>query len=413
MPTAAISADSRVSLHSIEIWILAALAFCVPLFEAPKSILWGLYVVVWMTNRARSRDFGGRWDAWDTLIAAWIASGFLVATFAGLHHKEWIGALDLLRYGSILWLIKRSRYDERTLGMLVAVLVSATIVAAAWGYWQLLVTHRRAALELRSVGHVNHSAIYLAIAFGVALAATLGWWRALTARWKAAGVASVLFLGASVLVTASRGAAAAALAFAVLLAIAWWPRSRALTGIVAATVAVAIALAFVARIDVVKKQEEFSAKADVLNYRDRIWHTAVTAWRQFPLFGVGMDNYSRITLDRLREWETAAGREFAGEAHSQISSHGHSLYFNTLAERGIVGAAALAAVLLGWLGTLVRNFPGRAGGDSAWALWATALAGWFVTVVTGIANTSLHHEQAILAVATLGLWLAWLRRPTR
>ena len=59
----------------LEIGALLALCFFLPLYEAPKNIFWALYVVVWIANRVRARDFGGRWDLWDSLIAAWIASG--------------------------------------------------------------------------------------------------------------------------------------------------------------------------------------------------------------------------------------------------------------------------------------------------------------------------------------------------
>src|SRR5260221_7611823 len=61
----------------LEIGALVVLCFFLPLYEAPKNIFCALYIVVWIVNRFRERDFGGRWDAWDGLIAAWIASGFV------------------------------------------------------------------------------------------------------------------------------------------------------------------------------------------------------------------------------------------------------------------------------------------------------------------------------------------------
>jgi len=67
---------------------LVGLAFFLPLYEAPKNILWLAFVVLWLANRFRARDFGGRWDGWDTLIALWIASGYAAAAFAGIHGDE-------------------------------------------------------------------------------------------------------------------------------------------------------------------------------------------------------------------------------------------------------------------------------------------------------------------------------------
>src|SRR5579859_6969310 len=69
----------------IELGLLLILCFFLPIYEAPKNLAWIAYVLVWAINRIRSRDAGGPWDAWDTLTALWIASGYVVAAFAGLH----------------------------------------------------------------------------------------------------------------------------------------------------------------------------------------------------------------------------------------------------------------------------------------------------------------------------------------
>jgi O-antigen ligase len=402
-PAASAATDS---LRRAEFWILAALLFTLPLFEAPKNILWVLYALVWIGNRARSRDFGGRWDVWDTLIAAWIASAALSAAFAGLHHKEWNGALDVLRYGSVLWVLKRSRFDERELKILFAALALGTVAALLHGYWRLEVAGTRKRLELKSVGHVNHSAIFLAIMLGATVSAVAAYWHRLGAAARAGAAALLAFFATSLFVMESRTAVAVALALVVLLALAWWPRAR----IVAATVLVAVVavavVAVAARLDVVKKHEDRTAEGNVLAYRVQIWNTARAAWLRFPLFGVGMDNYSVIEPEAVRKWRAEAGKPFDDATFIVKSGHGHSLYYNTLAERGTVGFAALAAVLIAWVWRLVRRYPGRGGDDPGWALWGGALSAWFVTVFAGVGNTTLHSEHALLAVILLGLWMA-------
>ena len=93
--------------YPIEFAFLALLIVFLPAFEAPKNIFWVAYVVTWIFNRVRDKDFGGKWQTWDTLIVLWIASGYIVAAFAGLKHEEWLGPLDIVRYGSIFWLVMR------------------------------------------------------------------------------------------------------------------------------------------------------------------------------------------------------------------------------------------------------------------------------------------------------------------
>ncbi len=273
------------SFRRAEFWILTGLLFVLPLFEAPKNILWVLYVLVWLGIRARSRDFGGPWDAWDTLIAAWIASAALSAAFAGLHHKEWNGALDLLRYGSVVWLLKRSRFDERELARLFGALAIGAVGALAYGYWRLEVTGQHRFLELNSVGAVNHSAIYLAILLGAAVSVVAAYWYRLRASIRAAAALLLALFAASLFVMQSRTAIAVALV--VLLGSVWWPRARrvALATILATAAFVVVAL--VARVDVVKKHEYYTAKGNVLNDRAQIWNTARAAWQRFPLFGWG------------------------------------------------------------------------------------------------------------------------------
>jgi O-antigen ligase len=142
----------------------------------------------------------------------------------------------------------------------------------------------------------------------------------------------------------------------------------------------------------------------VLAYRDQIWATATSALRAHPAFGIGMDNFSRLDAPRVRGWAEARGEPF-DEKTFFFAPHAHSLYFNTLAERGLAGSAVLLAVLVAWIASLARGFPGARAGDAEWAAWGAALSGWLVTMLVGFANTTLHHEHALLAVLLLGLWL--------
>lgn len=394
------------SRYRVEVGVLVALCFFLPLLEAPKNLLWIAYVLTWLINRVRRRDFGGRWDAWDTLIAVWIASGFVVAVFAGLDGQQWRGASDLVRYGSVLWMVKRARYDERERRWILGALVVSTLVGLAFGYRDLWRgTAPSGTLELHSVGHVNHTAIYLAIMFGVCASAIFTRWHAWGAAARAAGLAVAALVLASLVVTASRGAVGVALAMLPLLAAAWWPRSRVpLTSSVAVVAAVVVFL-IAGGAQVVRKQLQNAQDENVLSFRDGVWRAAIATWQRYPWFGVGMDNYSLATMERLRAWDAEAGRTHDPKRYYYIS-HGHSLYFNTLAERGLFGSIVLAAVLAAWGVALLRRRPRAHDPDDDWLAWGCAAAAWTVTVAAGTVNTTLHDEHAILAVLLLGLWLS-------
>lgn len=397
------SFPARVGVQ-LEAALLVALALVLPLWEAPKNLFAAAFVLTWLANRLRERHFGGPWDRWDTLISAWIASGFLVAAFAGIHSQEWRGATDLLRYGLVLWCVKRSRLGDGVVLAVIGAAFLATGLGLAWGYWRWVTEGKRVFIELHSVGHVNHSAIYLAIVLGAAQSALMALWPRLGTPARAVGVAGLVYLLVFLVAMESRAALAAGLALAVALALAWWPRERRFGAVALLAIAAVTAGLLVARPTVVIKHQRNAADNNTLSYRDRIWVTSLVALREYPVFGIGMDNFSRLDAPRVRGWSEARGERFDEQAFF-FAPHAHSLYFNTLAERGVAGFAALLAVLAAWLASLWRGYPGRVGRDAQWAAWGGAFSGWFVTVAAGLANTTLHHEHALLAVLLLGLWL--------
>lgn len=392
----------------VERGALLALAFILPLFEAPKNVLWIALLAIWLASRWRARDFGGPWDRWDTLIALWIASGYVSAAFAGIRDGEWRAAADIVRYASVLWILKRSRYPDRTWIAVLAAVVAGTGVGLAWGYYGVLVTKQHYALELHSIGHVNHSAIYVAIVFGVALAATRAWWRVADLVRRALGLALLAFFVVSLMWMESRAAVGATFFVALLLLSVYAVRQRRRLRAVALFAAIAVGATLLLQPQVLEKNTKFLREGNLLNGRDFVWRVGLAAWREFPLFGVGMDNFGRIRYEDLETWSAKRGEAFDRQS-VLFASHGHSLYVNSLAERGAVGFGALLAVLAVWAFTLVRRVPDANAPPLHWAYWGGTTGAWIITVAVGLLNTTLHHEQALLCMLLLGGWLSLSR----
>ena len=383
----------------IELGALLALAFFLPLYEAPKSITWVVFVVAWLVNRARARNFGGRWDVWDWLIGAWIGSGFIVASCAGLHQNEWRGTVDLLRNGLLLWLLRRSDYSPREQRSVLYWLLAGTVVGLAVGAWRTW--HGAPELELNSVGHVNHTAIYLAILLG----ASAAW---LFSGGKGIAATALILLLLSLVVSASRAAIGVGLVMLILLAALWWPRSRRPLGVISVLVALTVAGAWFSGAEVFQKQRQVERAQGVLSYRDGIWRAALATWQRYPVCGIGIDNYHLVNLERLKAWRAEAGKDFQAAQYFPYV-HAHSVYINTLAERGIIGALALGAVLAAWLLCLIRYRPRHGSTDDDWLWWGAAASAWIVSTGVGLVNTTLHHEHGMLAAILLGIWLSRLR----
>jgi O-antigen ligase len=370
----------------LEIGLLLALCVFLPLYEAPKNLAWLAYALVWLANRVRARDFGGRWDLWDTLIVAWLASGFIIAPFAALHGGEWRAPLDIVRNAGVLWMVKRSRLSEAEVRAVLAALVVSVLVGLVMGYAQLW-RGETGRLELNSVGHVNHTAIYLAIMLGVCAS-----WFFVGRQRILAGAATLLLL-VSLFVAASRAGVVVGLLTLAILALASWPRSRVPAALVAAVLVASGLLGFMGGAEVFEKHANSVQAGHLLNYREQAWNLALSTWQRHPWFGVGMDNFALAS----RELETQQLRD--------LMPHAHNLYLNTLAERGIVGAVPLGAVLVVWGFWLYRRRPRASDTDADWLLWAGAAAAWVVSVGVGMVNTTLHHEHGLLAALLLGLWL--------
>jgi len=395
--------------YPVEYCWLLGLVFFLPMFEAPKNLCWAAYVLTWLYNRARSRDWGGRWNGWDSLIALWIASGYLGAAFAGIRYDEWSAANDILRYGSVLWLVKRSRYSEPAVLAILGVAAAATLLTLAWGYWRVFIANTKLWLELNSVGYFNHSAIYMAIVFGVALSFALAYWSRMgTAGRTLSGLCAVLLI-LSVFVTTSRGGAAAAVLLAATLILIYAARSgksitKAFIGVFFGAV-----LLIAANPAILKKTEDQVESGQASSYRGKIWSNGLIEWRRFPLFGVGMGNFGHIKLEQLQDWSKSWTWNIrpSDDQVALAAPHAHSLYVNTLAERGLFGAGVLFLVLVAWGISLLASIPRAVDSPVRWTVFGGAFAAWFITVTAGVFNTTLHHEHGILSVLLLGLWLGF------
>ena len=102
------------------------LAFCIflPLVEMPKNLAWLLYVVTWIVNRVRARNWGGRWVVSDSVVVVWIGSAYLAAAFAGLGGSAWAKTGDLATHTLLLWMVMRGSYTDREMRWILGALVT-------------------------------------------------------------------------------------------------------------------------------------------------------------------------------------------------------------------------------------------------------------------------------------------------
>lgn len=415
-----------------EVALLAALLFVLPLFEVPKHLLWLAWVWVsaagWWRERAARRAAGlavPPWGLWDSAFAALLASALL----AGLGVAEPVRTLgaagDSLRLLAVPWLMSRRRYRLDQIVPVLWAAVAGTLLATVWGFVELLRAAGPVFFELNSVGQVNHSSIYLAIAFGCALALVLA-----DSRRRPIGLAlaGAMLLAVALLVASSRAAVGACAVFLVLLAasapfagadpaLAARRRRRFRVGLLVVVLAATGAYRLAIGLSDKRLQpegqsllEKFGFQASVgapTSHRDGLLRLAWAAARAHPVFGLGNDGFRRLTPDNVcQDLRPGSAAEPCDPARYYFSFHAHSLFAHTLAERGGVGLAALLLMLGAWGLRLYRTLAWARTDPRQACVWVAALAGWSVTVFAGLLNTTLHHEHGLLALATLGLLLS-------
>ena len=396
--------------YSPEVFLLVGLVIALPMFRAPKNLLWGAWVAVWLLSRLKDGDWGGRWNRWDTLILAWIASVFLSAAFAGTTHSEWNACRDVARYTSVLWLLTRSNYGESAWKLVYGALMASVIVAAIWALVALAWPHNYLGIELNSVGHVNDSMIYIVICFGALLAALATYWKSLSMVFRAGGIAGIAILLVAVAFAGSRAAAVAVMVQAVGLGVLWLRRSPFLFRCSVLGVVVFALLIVGLDTEIWRKQEFVSESSHpVLGPRYPIWNQALVEWRMHPVFGIGNSNFSQLHDDEVEHWLESRGEPYSDQMYAG-SSHAHSLYLNTLAERGLVGFASLLALLGAFAISLLRGVPRPRDPALHWLLWCGAASALLTTAGIGLVNTTLHSETGLLTMLLIGAWVGYRRR---
>lgn len=391
-------------LHPAEVLALAAMLFFLPLLEAPKNFGWLAFVLLWLGRAAfAGAGWGGRWQ-WsrDLPFLALLLAATWACLSAAPFPSQWGEVADVLRYVAIGWLLARSQWSERAENGLLLSALTGTLLAAGYGWWQWKVTGVKGVLELHSVGHVNHSAIYLAmVALGTLAVLLLRW--PVWPRWQRLLFAVLVLFQSWLLLTGeSRGALLAFIGTAGVLALLAVRRGRLwlLGGLAGGMVAVLLWQPYLINKTLTQWREQQTTSS---SYRVELARTALTALQARPLSGVGPGNFRQITPEQTGLWLAERGETY-DPARYFHAGHSHSLYFNTLAERGLPGAAALLLLAAIWLRRLWRLPTGLE--PAAARRWGIGLAGFAGAFVAGLFNTSLHHEHGLLAMFAFGLLLA-------
>ena len=394
-------------LKALELALLGLMVLALPSLEAPKNIFLVFYVVVALFRQISNKSTS--WQFWDWLFLLCIGSAFLSAMFAGITPgDEWKGFRVLVTYVSVGWLISRASYSKTEMAWLFGAAVIGVIPPLIWGFCQYLWLHTKRDLQLHSVGHVNHSAIYLAILFGASIGASLSLWQNASLKMRIGLLSLSSFLLLGLFVGDSRGALGIGVLLALIL-ITTLSRQTKMKwfshGILVSAALLAVAL----HASIVTKQLGLQKQDLILSYRDKVWNVSLEASRFYPVLGVGLDNWKLIKPEDIQKSVEARHQTYDAKNY-YFAGHSHNLYLTALVERGYLGLSVLLLLMFAWICQLYKSFALTRGDAIAAYLWAGSFSAWLVTFGVGTVNTTLHHEHGILAFLFLGLYLSYARQ---
>jgi len=401
-------------LSNIDIIMLSLMIVSLPSVEGPKNIFLVGYLITRLISEVIQFKKGiWQWIDWDSIFAMVVFTALLSTIFAGFSGlEEWKGYKVLLTAILTGWFLSRSHYSNNQYQLLFKLIILSTLLPLVWGLYEYLVIHSKKTLEIHSVGHVNHSAIYLVMIFGATLAWCLSQFNAKKEKVALNGqtipliLLSLLFF-ISLIIGQSRGAFGIAILLGVML-VFLLAKNKAIKILGVLSIGSILILTLALNTSIVQKQNRNQENHNVLAFRDRAWNVSLEAARFYPILGIGMSNWHFITLDQLKTSLEKRGEIFDPENY-HFGGHAHNLYLSALVERGIIGLMATLVFMIAWIRQLIKTFHWAKKSKDTSYLWGGSFSAWVATFGIGFVNTTFHHEHAILACLFLGIYLSYVR----
>jgi O-antigen ligase len=375
--------------------ILILLIYFLPLKEAPKNVIWGVLIFLFLARMFSSSLYPAT-GKMGFMTGAWLAAGMVSSFLAIEPYASWKGLWDVVRGISFLWIVASHVREDNQLVKLVRHIIFSVVIASIVGLgncaWALLVEKKYAAdvrVGLPSVGHPNQSGIYLAICWLLAIVAALR--EDVLRSWKIALICLVI-IGVALFGSMARVALVVAAFTTVFLV--FQNRRTAPRWILHLMVA-GVGFGLLAALASHSIRSKLMFRGSFSN-RTGIWNNVLeTIWNR-PWTGVGLNNFKNVVL--------AGGNK---DGIHLTTDHAHNVYFNTLLQTGWVGFFIfLLLIAVAGAGVLKLYFsmePNR-----RWASYVVGSA-WMVIVGVGFSATTLHHEMAILFFILMGA-MAGLQR---
>jgi len=368
-----------------------ALAVALPIAEALKQIsviliiLLGIHLI--FKKELKIEENLLTYSAVGLVLSSLMSGSFAFNTIEALR-----ACIDIFRIMMIFLIIKSIPLNINQLVIFNKILFLSMIVALFYGLYQLYffpnpppeITY----LKLHSIGHVNHSSIYLLLVFTIALT----WLFYRDNRFPNISTSFLLFIIisslAGIFLTGSRATMFTSLLLILLIFLLFFItkqyRNTKLLVILATLIIIPLIVLF---------SSEYSLERLLLGFnmihRDALMEASIRAWLEHNIFfGIGADNSHYINP-----------QDYVQSVFS-IIPHAHNTYITYLLERGLFGLSLYIIFIFSVLIALIKQYV-----KTKNRLVTAALLIWLVNFLISFVNTTFHDENALLMVLIWGLAL--------
>ena len=357
---------------------LVVLLFTLPVTEGLKQISLTLFVLVGIYICVKEKK-QFKFDVINISLFIFVLATFISCFINGVSPSR---ALDPLRCMLFFFVIRSVGVEKINFKFLFFALFAGLITAFIPACVKKFTSNDPMALfELKSIGHVNHSAIFMLLIFCAALisAAEL---KKIYEKYIAITVAGICVFG--IMIAGSRATIylLPVIAFVILfyqIANKQANFKISLSLIIFFSI-IAISYTYISA-NITQDERIYSQLTKGVTgseTRYPIFASAFYTWLEHPFFGIGSGEFKIIDITKY----------FPGNVEVHVS-HAHNTFLTFLTEKGIIALLAYLVFQLSLFVKFIKNFRQNS------IVFLALLMLVFQNVIS-LVNTTFHHENALL-----------------
>ena len=359
-------------------FFLLLMLFTLPVTEGLKQISLILFVLVGICICVKEKK-KFKFDVINISLFIFVLATFISCLVNGVSPSR---VLDPLRCMLFFFVARSVSVEKINFKFLFFALFAGFIVAFVPACIKKFTSSDSTALlELKSIGHVNHSAIFMLLVFCVALI-SVSELKKIYEKYLGITIALICVFG--IMVAGSRATMylLPVAVFSILLYQFFYKQANLKTSFVLIILFSVISISYTyISANITQDGRIYSQLTKGITgseTRYPIFASAFYTWLEHPFFGIGSGEFKTIDITKY----------FPGNVEVNVS-HAHNTFLTFLTEKGIIALLAYLVFQLSLFIKFIKNFRQNS------IVFLALLMLVFQNVIS-LVNTTFHHENALL-----------------